>query len=78
MESKYERIRINKIVQGILQGRIKLKDEKSDDKEEEQELPWDLWENKKEDPLAVKMPPSISAPKIKLPDHAESYNPPEE
>jgi ribosome biogenesis protein ERB1 len=39
---------------------------------------FDLWENKKEDPLARKLPISISAPKMQLPGHAESYNPPEE
>ena len=80
MSSKYERIKINKIVQGILQGKIKVENFDPDQEEEESEDDemFDIWENKKEDPLAKKMPPAISAPKMQLPGHGESYNPPEE
>jgi len=69
-------MRINKLVSAIKNGWLVL-DKKKEEPEEEKF--WDLWENADEDdPTRRKMPPAISAPKIKLPGHAESYNPSEE
>lgn len=39
---------------------------------------FDLWDNNEDDDINRKMPVAISAPKMKLPTNAESYNPPEE
>ena len=69
-------MKVNKLVSAIRLGWLKpqLKDQ-----EPEQEKFWDIWENPKEDEIyRRKMPPAISAPKMKLPGHGESYNPPEE
>lgn len=71
--SKWERIKVNKIVQGILLGRIKLDPPNKD----EEEIFFDIWEQK-EDQDQPKLPPAISAPKLKLPSHSESYHPPKE
>jgi len=46
--------------------------------DQEEEKLWDLWENAQEDDIMKKMAPAIPAPKLKLPGHAESYNPSEE
>ena len=38
-----------------------------------------MWEGTQEqDDFMKKLPPAISAPKMKLPGHNESYNPPDE
>ena len=67
---------INRLVVAIRNGWIKLDAKK---KEPEEEKFWDIWENTADDQeLARKMPPVLSAPKLKLPGHAESYNPSEE
>lgn len=66
---------INKLVVAIRNGWIKPDQRK---KQPEEENLWDLWENVADDELALKMPPAIAAPKLKLPGHAESYNPSEE
>lgn len=82
MPSKHERIKINKILQAIKLGRIDPKKYlEDDDKKEEEELEhlYDIWEGTKEqDEIMRKLPPAISASKVKLPSHNESYNPPDE
>lgn len=53
MPSKWERMMVNKIVTGIKLGRIKLDE---DEKEEEEEPMFDLWEsNQKDDGLEKRM-----------------------
>lgn len=78
LPSKWERIKVNKLVQAIKLGRITFDDSKTKPKTEEPL--WDLWENTTEEESRVlrRMPPSISAPKLKLPGHSESYNPSDE
>jgi ribosome biogenesis protein ERB1 len=73
MPSKWETLKINKILDGILSGRIKPASEK----EEQQEEPlFDVWKAKLENVLVGAA--AVSAPRISLPTHHESYNPPEE
>lgn len=68
---------MNKLVQAIKQGRI---DPTRRKKPKPEENLFDLWENSNENEqtLAKNMPTPISAPKLALPGHAESYNPSEE
>lgn len=77
LPSKWERIKVNKLVQAIKQGRL---DPNRRKKPKTEENLFDLWENAEENSqnLAKNMPPPISAPKLSLPGHAESYNPSEE
>ena len=49
-----------------------------DDKDAEMDNLFDLWTGTKEDEFQKKLPPAIQPPKMKLPEHGESYNPPEE
>jgi ribosome biogenesis protein ERB1 len=65
--SKHEGRRIMQIARAIQLGLIKKKEKKK-----EKDL-FDLWAN--EQPLPQS---HISAPKMALPDHIESYNPPQE
>lgn len=70
--SKWERMRVMKIVQGIKEGRIQL-----DKPVEKKPDVYELW---KEDdqPVDRKGPAHVPPPKMALPGHAESYNPPDE
>jgi ribosome biogenesis protein ERB1 len=73
--SKWERMRVMKIVKGIHEGRIKLEKDKKPKKEKKQYLMWtdaDTAANNNKGPMHV------PAPKMPLPGHAESYNPPDE
>ncbi|EDQ89285.1 block of proliferation 1 [Monosiga brevicollis MX1] len=80
--SKWEHKKIMKIVRSIRKGLIKLPtsdDEK--DKSSEEEQYYDVWGNEDDpnDPrIKVRQANHIAAPKVALPHHAESYNPPEE
>lgn len=71
--SKWERIKINKIVQGIKLGRIKLH-------QNEIQVPktYDVWEKEPENQLSKYLPPRILPAKQPLPTNVHSYNPPEE
>lgn len=72
LPSKWERIKVNKIVQAIRLGRISLD---KTPKEREDERVWDIWDaagDDKADEIQRKLPPAILAPKMKLPGHAES------
>eukprot|EP00299_Pterocystis_sp_00344_P016812 c8433_g1_i1.p1 GENE.c8433_g1_i1~~c8433_g1_i1.p1 ORF type:complete len:732 (+),score=191.79 c8433_g1_i1:41-2197(+) len=77
--SKWEAKKIVELIKGIRQGRIKTIAQR---KEEEKlarkpKLNFDLWEteNTENSKFYSRM---IPAPKMKLPGHAESYNPPKE
>jgi len=63
------------MVQMIRRGDFSFKPQKRESIKEE--IVDDIWEKTTEDELNKlrKMPPSIQAPKMKLPEHAESYNP---
>jgi len=72
LPSKWERMKVMKIIKGIKEGRIKL------DREEEQKPEvYQMWF---EDDQAQtrKGPAQVQAPKMPLPGHIESYNPPDE
>lgn len=71
MPSKWEQLKVNKILDGLLTGRIKWTEEKT----EETEKLFDVWQNKKVTERGVI---NIAPMKQKLPDHNESYNPPKE
>lgn len=78
--SKWERLKINKIVKALKKGWMKTLEQKEREKEEKaKEKIWDIWED---DSVVTwrprKMPKAIAAPKRDLPIHNESYNPPEE
>lgn len=70
--SKHEASRIMKIVRGIRKGTISLEKPKKKNPNEV----YNLWDNADEDP--VERPLHIAAPKLRLPKHNESYNPPAE
>jgi ribosome biogenesis protein ERB1 len=69
--SRWEAKRIRRLVYAIRKGWIKLEKEKK--KEPQFYLIWD-----EPTPEATKRRQHIPPPKMKLPGHAESYNPPEE
>ena len=73
MPSKWQSMKVNKILEGILEGRIKLESDKKQEKEEEF---FDVWATGLENVFSGAIP--VSAPKMKLPTHHESYNPPVE
>ncbi|KAJ3415009.1 Ribosome biogenesis protein 1 [Chytridiales sp. JEL 0842] len=72
--SKVEASRILKIVRAIRKGWIKPKSEQTEDNNKP--AIYDIWEESPENP--VENPLHIPAPKLALPDHRESYNPPAE
>ena len=74
--SKWERQKVMKIVKGIREGRIKI-NEKKEPKQEEYLL-WGDDNTTGEEQGKGKGPPPIQAPKLTLPGHNASYNPPKE
>ena len=78
MQNKWDRMRINQLVQKIRKGTLTFKKkERAFIKEEKMT---DLWGHMTQDDLKriKKLPPPIHAPKMRLPKHAESYNPSQE
>lgn len=76
--SKWEHNKVMKLARAIRKGEIVVRNGrifKSKPQEETKERYYDIW--KDEDPSKVSKL-HISAPKLKLPEHSESYNPPEE
>lgn len=73
--SKWEAMKVMKIVKGIQEGRIVL-----NKKKEKKVTNYDMWENDGEANARDngKGPMHIAAPKMQLPGHAESYRPPPE
>lgn len=72
MPSKWERMKINKILHAIEMGWLKL--------DQEEELPqddviFDLWGDEFNEPLYQNLPPALILPKTKRPNNRESYNP---
>ena len=76
LPSKWERIKVNKLVQAIKLGRIDLN--RKEKKKQEQEVLADIWAESEDKQDLTRNLPQIAAPKLKLPGHAESYNPSEE
>ena len=75
MPSKFERIKINKLVHSIQMGWLKLD---KDIESSEEEAMYDIWSNAELNALSKKLPPSLVMPKMNLPKNDESYNPPPE
>jgi ribosome biogenesis protein ERB1 len=78
--SRWERLKVSKIIQALKKGWMKTLDEKAKEREEQlKDKIWDIWED---DSVVTwrprKMPKAIAAPKRDLPMHLESYNPPDE
>ena len=74
--SKWERQKVLKIVKGIREGRIKINEKKPPKQEE-----YLLWGDDNTTGVEQgqgKGPPPIQAPKLALPGHNASYNPPKE
>ena len=82
MESRNERLKINKFIRAIKKGWMKTYSEQQEEKQrkrEEEDKVWDIWAD--ESVVAWqprKMPKAIPAPKRELPTHWESYNPSDE
>lgn len=72
MPSKWERMKINKILHAIEMGWIKM--DKEEEVEKEEEL-FDLWGDEFDEPLYQNLPPALVLPKTKRPNNRESYNP---
>lgn len=73
VRSKWEHQKVMKIVRAIRAGLIVPKPPNKDQAVKH----YDIWQDV-EDKERTAHPMHIAAPKIKLPTHAESYNPPEE
>lgn len=81
--SKWERLKVQKILKALKQGRMKTLEEKKQEREERlrdpDELVWDVWQDETIVPWKPRdAPKAILAPKRDLPGHAESFNPPKE
>lgn len=72
MPSKWERMKINKILHAIEMGWIKMDKEEEEEKEEEV---FDLWGDDFDEPLYQNLPPALILPKTRRPNNKESYNP---
>ncbi|KAH9129931.1 hypothetical protein LEN26_008054 [Aphanomyces euteiches] len=73
LPSKWEKMKVLKIMKGIKEGRIQV-DKKPDEKPDV----FQMWFDDDQEAQARKGPAHVQAPKMVLPGHAESYNPPEE
>lgn len=77
--SHHDRLKVGKLVHAIKMGWLKPKKEK---KKDDEETFYDLWADSKEENLThsqiARRKMHIPAPKIKLPGHEASYNPPPE
>ena len=81
--SKWERLKVQKFLKALKEGRMKTLDEKKTERDarlkQAEEHVWDIWEDETIVPWRPKdAPRHIPAPKRELPAHAESYNPPDE
>lgn len=71
--SKWEAKAVIKLVHSIRNGWLKL-----DEKKEDPEAPFLLWADDEQVDTSNKLGFALPAPKVALPGHAESYNPPPE
>ena len=77
--SKWEKLQVGKYVHAIKMGWIKPRLEKAKKKvDEEQPEFYDLWGDEKDEDKNKKHLHHLPAPKLPLPTHHESYNPPPE
>lgn len=79
LPSKWEAIKVAKIVRAIKKGWIKLRDELTPEEDMERRgRVYDIWSGEVDASILAIKARHISAPKMALPHHRESYNPPEE
>lgn len=71
MPSKWERLKVNKILHAIQMGWIKLEESE----EEQEDEMFDLWGDDFTQKLYKNLPPPLILPKTKRPTSKESYNP---
>ena len=69
---RWEHKKVMKMVRAIRKGWIKPKSKKEEPKF------YDIWEQETSDKILKRHAMHISAPKLTLPGHEESYNPPAE
>jgi ribosome biogenesis protein ERB1 len=72
MPSKWERMKVNKILHAIEMGWMKVDEEEP---EEPEENLYDIWGEDFKDNLFKNLPPPLILPKTKRPGNQESYNP---
>lgn len=72
LPSKWERMKVNKILHAINMGWIKLDEEI--EKETKDQI-FDLWGDDFQEPLYKNLPPPLILPKTRRPTNKESYNP---
>jgi len=77
--SKWEMMKVMKIVKAIKEGRYKESDKSGDDKDKKPPV-YLIWNDEEDDVVAESKRHQfhLPAPKLPLPGHAESYNPPRE
>ncbi|CAM9670908.1 unnamed protein product, partial [Chrysoparadoxa australica] len=73
LPSKWEMMKVHKILQGMREGKIQLEKKKKPAGQA-----YEMWPDGEEFPDRHRGPMHIPAPKLPLPGHAESYRPPEE
>lgn len=81
--SKWEKQMVGKFLHALKMGWIKPTKPKTEEEEEEQQKFFDLWLSETDsDQLShsqlARLKMQLPAPKMKLPGHEESYNPPPE
>ncbi|KAK2188830.1 hypothetical protein NP493_122g03038 [Ridgeia piscesae] len=75
--SLWEKQEVGRIVHAMKMGWIKPKPPTEDEEDDEPKF-YNLWENENESEINKRFNQHIPAPKMRLPGHAESYNPPPE
>ena len=78
--SKWELMRVTKIVKAMKEGRYKTQEELREERKEQKKGIYMIWNDDEDDVIAEsrRFKFHLPAPKMPLPGHAESYNPPEE
>ncbi|XP_041375596.1 ribosome biogenesis protein bop1-like [Gigantopelta aegis] len=79
--SKWERLKVGQMVHAIKMGWMKPPKEKKEGEQEDKEEEityYDLWKDDNESEITRRYRQHIPAPKLPLPGHEESYNPPPE
>lgn len=76
--SKWEKLQVGKYVRAIKMGLIKPRLKKIAEEEDDTPKFYDLWGQENDDENKRKHLHHLPAPKLPLPDHHESYNPPPE
>lgn len=77
LPSKWEALKVAKILHAIRKGWIKLKSEDGEESEAKEKT-YDIWSGDVDAAILALKARHISAPKMPLPDSRESYNPPAE